>query len=117
MDRRDLITEQPNPNSSSIDIMSTREILEEINKEDAKISFAIKSAIPQIEKTVELCVDAIKHIKFPEIVEHPEICICSVFPPRTVCGDSSSRKKIPSYYLIILAGLITVIAGTAYRLL
>ena len=61
MDRRDLITEQPNPNSSSIDIMSTREILEEINKEDAKISFAIKSAIPQIEKAVELCVDAIKH--------------------------------------------------------
>ena len=63
MDRRDLITEQPNPNSSSIDIMSTREILEKINKEDAKISFAIKSAIPQIEKTVELCVDAIKHRK------------------------------------------------------
>ena len=60
MDRRDLITEKPNPNSSSIDSMSTREILEEINNEDAKIPVAVKTSIPQIEKAVKLCVDAIK---------------------------------------------------------
>lgn len=60
MDRRDLITEKPNPNSSSIDSMSIREILEEINNEDAKIPVAVKTSIPQIEKAVKLCVDAIK---------------------------------------------------------
>ena len=60
MDRRDLTTEKPNPKSSNIDKMSTREILEEINNEDAKISSALKSAIPQIEKAVDICVDAIK---------------------------------------------------------
>ncbi len=60
MDRRDLITEKPNPNSSSIDSMSIREILEEINNEDAKIPVAVRTSIPQIEKAVELCVDAIK---------------------------------------------------------
>ncbi|MEC8839107.1 MAG: N-acetylmuramic acid 6-phosphate etherase, partial [Candidatus Neomarinimicrobiota bacterium] len=60
MDRRDLITEKPNPNSSCIDSMSTREILEEINNEDAKIPVAVRTSIPQIEKAVELCVDAIK---------------------------------------------------------
>ena len=46
MDRRDLTTEKPNPKSSNIDKMSTREILEEINNEDAKIPSALKSAIP-----------------------------------------------------------------------
>jgi N-acetylmuramic acid 6-phosphate etherase len=60
MDRRDLITEKPNPNSSSIDSMSIREILEKINNEDAKIPVAVRTSIPQIEKAVELCVDAIK---------------------------------------------------------
>ena len=60
MDRRDLITEKPNPNSSSIDKMSTKEILERINNEDSKIPIAVRSSIPQIEKAVELCVDAIK---------------------------------------------------------
>ena len=54
MDRRDLTTEKPNPKSSNIDKMSTREILEEINNEDAKISSALKSAIPQIEKAVDI---------------------------------------------------------------
>ena len=60
MDRRDLTTEKPNPKSSNIDKMSTREILEEINNEDAKIPSALKSAIPKIEKAVDMCVDAIK---------------------------------------------------------
>tara|TARA_B110000438_G_C15811138_1_gene649707 strand:- start:154 stop:1044 length:891 start_codon:yes stop_codon:yes gene_type:complete len=63
MDRSELITEQSNLNSSNIDTMSTRKILEKINSEDAKISLAVKNSIPEIEQAVELCVNAIKHDK------------------------------------------------------
>ncbi len=59
--RSDLITEKQNPHSMDIDKFTTLEILELINKEDSLISSAVKKAIPEIEKVVELAVAALKN--------------------------------------------------------
>ncbi|MFC1784276.1 N-acetylmuramic acid 6-phosphate etherase [Candidatus Neomarinimicrobiota bacterium] len=57
----DLITEKQNPHSMEIDKLSTKEILELINKEDSLISSAVQKVIPEIEKVVEFAVTALKN--------------------------------------------------------
>jgi N-acetylmuramic acid 6-phosphate etherase len=44
--------------SACLDAMSTREILETINREEAKVADAVAKVIPEIEKAVELVVQA-----------------------------------------------------------
>ncbi|MBI3974403.1 MAG: N-acetylmuramic acid 6-phosphate etherase [Chloroflexi bacterium] len=49
-------TEQRNPAAIAIDRASTREILEVINQEDARVPAAVGAALPQIERAVEAIV-------------------------------------------------------------
>lgn len=53
------ITEQPSL-YNDLEKKSVRQILEEINAEDQKVAFAVKEAIPQIEKLVEQIVPRMK---------------------------------------------------------
>ncbi len=55
-----LITEGRNPDSERLDMMSTSEILETMNHEDASVPAAVKRVIPDIEKAVEIIVEAIR---------------------------------------------------------
>jgi N-acetylmuramic acid 6-phosphate etherase len=55
-----LLTEQPNPASSSIDTQPTSEILRIINEEDAKVPAAVAAAIPRITEAVEAVVEALR---------------------------------------------------------
>ena len=59
--RGDLNTEQQNKNSLNIDKMEVEEILHAINNEDASIADVVKSAIPQIEETVNHAVASVKN--------------------------------------------------------
>jgi N-acetylmuramic acid 6-phosphate etherase len=52
-------TESRNPRASSLSRMTTRQILELINDEDATVSAAVRAAIPQIERAVDLIVAAL----------------------------------------------------------
>jgi N-acetylmuramic acid 6-phosphate etherase len=58
--RRERITEQQNPVSSTLDTLPTREILRVINSEDHRVAPAVKKTIPQIARAVELAVEAIR---------------------------------------------------------
>ena len=49
-------TEQRHPATADIDRRSTREILEIMNREDARVPAAVREAIPQIEQAVEAIV-------------------------------------------------------------
>ena len=60
IERKDLGTEQQNANSTNIDELSVREILQAINQEDRSIADKIADAIDDIEDTVEICTRAIK---------------------------------------------------------
>ena len=55
-----LKTEMRNPDTYSIDKMSTREMLEIINKENAKVTLAVENALPQIAIVCDAVADAIK---------------------------------------------------------
>ena len=59
--RSDLTSEKQNPDSESIDLKSTEEILHIINTEDNTVAQAVKKAIPQISETILFCVSAIKN--------------------------------------------------------
>ncbi len=52
-------TESRNPRARSLSKMSTRQILELINDEDATIAGAVRAAIPEIERAVDLIVPAL----------------------------------------------------------
>jgi N-acetylmuramic acid 6-phosphate etherase len=54
-------TERRNPNSVDIDLFPTERILKIINSEDAAVTAAVGSAIPEIVKTVDLAVTAIRN--------------------------------------------------------
>lgn len=58
--RKDLETEQQNPNSYRIDRKSIPEILDIINREDEKIAPAVRKTLPEIARAVELTVKAIR---------------------------------------------------------
>lgn len=53
-------TEQRNPNSADIDTLSTQEMLEVINAEDARVAPAVAEQLPQIAKAVDGIVDRIR---------------------------------------------------------
>lgn len=53
------ITERVNPVSVSLDTQPTRKILTLMNREDQKVAVAVKRAIPQITRAVELASDAL----------------------------------------------------------
>lgn len=55
-----LKTETRNPDTYGIDKMSTREMLEIINNENAKVTFAIEAALPQISLVCDAVTDAIE---------------------------------------------------------
>ncbi|RMD96753.1 MAG: N-acetylmuramic acid 6-phosphate etherase [Calditrichaeota bacterium] len=57
---KELVTEARNPNTMDIDTKSTREILELINAEDAKIPAIVAREIPYIENAVDLLVKQFK---------------------------------------------------------
>ncbi len=57
---KSLVTEARNPHSERIDTMSTREILEVINREDAKVPTAVAKEIPYIAQAVDLLVERFK---------------------------------------------------------
>ena len=57
----ELNTEKRNVASASIDSMNIGDVLRTINKEDSKIIDAVKLAIPQIEKTVNMTINSINN--------------------------------------------------------
>lgn len=57
---QNLSTEQRNPRSKNIDILTTAEILEIINDEDKSVPYAVEKELPYIEKAVEAVVSALK---------------------------------------------------------
>ena len=56
----DLLTEQPNPRSSSIDALSTGDMLRVINAEDCQIADAVGREIPAIARAVDAIVAAFR---------------------------------------------------------
>jgi len=54
-------TERRNPNSVDIDLFPTERILKIINSEDAAVTAAVGAVIPEIVKTVDLAVTAIRN--------------------------------------------------------
>ena len=46
--------EERNPQTTHIDLMSTKEILQTINGEDHKVAEAVQAVLPEIEKAVDL---------------------------------------------------------------
>lgn len=57
---KNLITEQQNPDTVSIDQWDKEKILEAINREDRKIAEAVKKEIPNIKRAVDIYVRTIK---------------------------------------------------------
>lgn len=55
-----LNTEQRNPKTMDIDLMSTEEIISVINQEDTLVPNAIAREIPVIAKVVDLIIDSFK---------------------------------------------------------
>jgi len=55
-----LATEQNNPRTKNIDIISTEEILHLINEEDKTVPFAVEKEIPNIAQAVELIVGSFR---------------------------------------------------------
>ncbi|GAU78854.1 N-acetylmuramic acid 6-phosphate etherase [Fusibacter sp. 3D3] len=54
-----LNTESRNPKTLNLDTMSTMELLHIMNEEDQKVIETIKEALPQIEKSIQLTIDAL----------------------------------------------------------
>jgi len=57
---KDLLTEQPNPRSASIDSLPTEEALRIINTEDQQVAVAVEREIPAIARAVDMIVAAIE---------------------------------------------------------
>jgi len=53
-----LATEARNPRTTNLDQMSTREILEAMNREDSSVPEVVAKALPEIEKAVEIVANA-----------------------------------------------------------
>lgn len=55
-----LLTEQHNPNSENIDLLSTEEILMRINAEDQKVAVAVRKVLPTIAQAVDTIYPALE---------------------------------------------------------
>ncbi len=53
-----ILTEQTNPDTKDIDLMSSLDIVTAINREDKKVALAIEKVLPQIAKAVDLIANA-----------------------------------------------------------
>ncbi len=58
VDLKKIGTEQRNPNTMDIDVLSTEEILKKINDEDKTVAYSVEKAIPNISKLVDRIVEA-----------------------------------------------------------
>ena len=58
VDLKKIGTEQRNPNTMDIDLLSTEEIIRKINNEDKKVAYAVEEVIPAIAPLVEKVVEA-----------------------------------------------------------
>lgn len=58
VDLKKIGTEQRNPNTMDIDLLSTEEIIRKINNEDKKVAYAVEEVIPSIAPLVEKVVEA-----------------------------------------------------------
>ncbi|HEU5298870.1 MAG TPA: N-acetylmuramic acid 6-phosphate etherase [bacterium] len=56
-----LPTEQRNPRSMRLDVMSTREIVALMNEEDAGVAAAVRRAVAEIARAADLIADRIRH--------------------------------------------------------
>jgi N-acetylmuramic acid 6-phosphate etherase len=56
-----LKTESRNPKTLKLDTMSTMEVIRIMNEEDQKVIDTIKEALPQIEKSIQLVIDALNN--------------------------------------------------------
>lgn len=56
-----LVSEARNPDTVEIDLMSTREILASMNREDRKAPEAVEKVLPEIAQAVDKIVDAFRH--------------------------------------------------------
>ncbi len=57
---RQLATEQPNPASKDLDLKSSLQIARILNNEDAKVAVAVKRALPQIARAIDVVAAALK---------------------------------------------------------
>jgi N-acetylmuramic acid 6-phosphate etherase len=55
-----LVTEKPNPVSADLDLRSSYQIARIINAEDAKVAPAVRRALPQIARSIDLIADALR---------------------------------------------------------
>lgn len=55
------ITEQPSPATAALDRLSTEEIVALINTEDAAVAAAVRTALPEIARAVDLIADRLRH--------------------------------------------------------
>jgi N-acetylmuramic acid 6-phosphate etherase len=55
-----LPTEQPNPAAKNLDLKSSLEIARSINAQDAKVAPAVKAALPEIARGIDLIAEALK---------------------------------------------------------
>ena len=60
MDYNNLLTEQVNPDTFDIDLCSSREIVELINREDQKVAEAVRKVLPQIAEAVDVIVERLR---------------------------------------------------------
>ncbi|KFL32230.1 N-acetylmuramic acid-6-phosphate etherase [Devosia riboflavina] len=56
-----LVSEARNPDTVEIDLMSTREVLAAMNREDSKVAQAVEKVLPEITLAVDKIVDAFRH--------------------------------------------------------
>ncbi len=59
-DLKHLKTERANPASINLDMKSSLEIARNMNSEDAKVAVAVKRALPQIARAIDLIAAALK---------------------------------------------------------
>ena len=59
VDLKKIKTEERNPNTMHIDLLSTQEIVEVINKEDQTVAFAVEKATHQIARLIDVVVEAL----------------------------------------------------------
>lgn len=55
-----LTTERRNEKTMNLDVLSTKELLEIMNEEDAKVPVAVKEALPQIEEAVKTIIQTLR---------------------------------------------------------
>jgi N-acetylmuramic acid 6-phosphate etherase len=55
-----MLTEQPNPNTTHIDRLSTLEIVQKINQEDQLVALAVEKALPEIAHAVDAIVEKMR---------------------------------------------------------